>query len=93
MHTIRLNKAVFEAHHGVYSAEQEAGSRFEVDVSMDVDFEAAASADDVRMTVDYAQVYALVSELIINHRFNLLERVAWEIGQSHPARVSASAVC
>ena len=81
MHTIRLNNAVFEAHHGVYSSEQQAGGRFEVDVRMDVDFEEAAKADDVQLTVDYARVFELMKELIINNRFKLLERIAWEIGR------------
>ena len=79
MHTIRLNRAVFTAHHGVKSAERQTGGCYEVDVSMDVDFEAAARTDDLQKTADYAGVYALVEELITNNRFKLLERIAWKI--------------
>ncbi|MDE2730853.1 MAG: dihydroneopterin aldolase [Bacteroidota bacterium] len=79
MHSVRLNRAVFTAHHGVKSAEQQAGGSYEVDVSMDVDFEEAARTDDLHKTVDYACVYGLVEGLITTNRFKLLERIAWKI--------------
>lgn len=81
MHTIKLNNLVFVAHHGVQAEEQQAGRRFEVDVSMDVDFEEAAREDDLQKTVDYARAYVIVEELILTNRFRLLERIAWTIAQ------------
>ena len=72
---------VFIANHGVQAEEQLAKQRFEVDVSMDVDFEEAAREDDLRKTVDYAKVYDFVEELILSNRFRLLERIAWTIAQ------------
>lgn len=79
MHTIRLNNAVFAAHHGVQPEEQQTGGRYEVDVSLDVDFEEAAREDELQKTVDYANIYALVEQLITANRFKLLERIAWKI--------------
>ena len=81
MHTIRLNNLTFLAHHGVCPEEQFIGGRYEVDVSMDLDFEAAGKGDDLQQTVDYALVYRLVEGVINGPRVQLLERLAWRIAQ------------
>ena len=81
MHTLRLNNAVFFAHHGVRKAERRAGGRYEVDVSMDFDFEQAAENDSLSDTVDYERIYDIVSAVVLNHRFRLIERLAYLIAQ------------
>jgi 7,8-dihydroneopterin aldolase/epimerase/oxygenase len=77
--TVRLINAVFYAHHGVNQEEHRLGGRYEVDVSMDVDFEAAAREDDLEGTVDYEKVYGLVKEVVLHNRFFLIERLAYLI--------------
>jgi len=78
---VRLVNAVFYAHHGVMQEEHRIGGRYEVDVSMDLNFEEAAREDDLNKTVDYERVYRLVQELVTNNRFYLIERLAYLIGQ------------
>lgn len=80
VHTVRLVNAVFYAHHGVLQEEHRIGGRYEVDVSMDVDFEAAARADDLNQTVDYERIYRLVQEIVTQNNFYLIERLAYLIG-------------
>lgn len=77
---ITLKNLVFYAYHGVFAAEKELGQRFEVDVDMYGDFRTAARADDVDMTVSYADVYALVKEIVEEREFDLIEALAAAIG-------------
>ncbi len=79
--SVKLINAVFFAHHGVMSEEHRVGGRYEVDVSMDVDFRAAAIADDLYQTVDYEQIYTLVREIVTENKFYLIERLAYLIGE------------
>lgn len=74
--TVRLRNAVFYAHHGVMQEEHRIGGRYEVDVAMDLDFEAAATEDDLSLTVDYEKVYGTVSRVVTGNRFFLIERLA-----------------
>jgi dihydroneopterin aldolase len=78
--SVRLINAVFYAHHGVMQEEHRIGGRYEVDVSMDLDFEDAAREDDLAKTVDYERIYQLVQELVMQNRFYLIERLAYLIG-------------
>jgi dihydroneopterin aldolase len=79
--TVRLVNAVFYAHHGVMQEEHRIGGRYEVDVSMDLDFEEAAREDALEKTVDYEMVYQLVHDIVVRNRFYLIERLAYLIGQ------------
>ncbi len=78
--TVRLVNAVFYAHHGVMQEEHRIGGRYEVDVSMDLDFEEAAREDDLTKTVDYEHIYRLVQAIVTTNRFYLIERLAYLIG-------------
>ncbi len=79
--SVRLINAVFYAHHGVMQEEHRIGGRYEVDVEIDFDFEAAARRDDLELTVDYERIYRLVKEVVIQNRFYLIERLAYLIAQ------------
>ncbi|HYE95723.1 MAG TPA: dihydroneopterin aldolase [Rubricoccaceae bacterium] len=80
--TVRLVNAVFYAHHGVMQEEHRIGGRFEVDVAMDLDVDEAAKTDDLSKTVDYERVYAFVKEVVLGHKFYLIERVAHDIAHA-----------
>ncbi len=79
--TVRLVNAVFYAHHGVMQEEHRIGGRYEVDVSMDLNFEEAAQEDALEKTVDYERVYRLVHEIVTQNRFYLIEKLAYLIAQ------------
>lgn len=79
MSTVRLVNAVFYAHHGVMPEEHRVGRRFEVDVTLDVDVQAAAEADDLTQTVDYERVYRIAHRTVTENRFYLIERLAYLI--------------
>ena len=73
---ITLKNLMFYAYHGVFAAEKELGQRFEVDVDMYGNFQTAARADDIDMTVNYGDVYTLVKEIVEEREFDLIEALA-----------------
>jgi dihydroneopterin aldolase len=79
--TVRLVNAVFYGHHGVMQEEHRVGGRYEVDVSVGIDFEEAALHDDLTRTVDYEQVYEFVRKLVTENNFYLIEKLAYRIAQ------------
>lgn len=79
--TVRIVNAVFYAHHGVMQEEHRLGGRFEVDVAIDLDIEAAAREDALEATVDYERVYRLVEEIVTDNNFYLIERLAYLIAR------------
>ena len=80
--TVRLVNAVFYGHHGVMQEEHRVGGRYEVDVSVGLDFEDAALHDDLTRTVDYEQVYEFVRTLVTENKFYLIEKLAYRIAQT-----------
>ena len=79
--TVKLENAVFYAHHGVTQEEHRIGGRFEVDVVMEVPFTEAAKEDNLAKTVDYEKIYQLVKEIVTQNNFYLIERLAYLISQ------------
>lgn len=78
---VRLVNAVFYGHHGVMQEEHQVGGRYEVDVSVGLDFEDAALHDDLERTVDYEKVYEFVRDLVTKNNFYLIEKLAYRIAQ------------
>lgn len=81
MDRIRLHNMAFYAYHGVYGAEKEIGQRFEVDVELETDLQAAGRADDIDLAIDYQNVYTLVRDIVEEQDFNLIEGLAERIAQ------------
>jgi 7,8-dihydroneopterin aldolase/epimerase/oxygenase len=77
---ITLEGLEFHAFHGVYPHERESGNWFEVDISVETDFTAAAQQDDLSGTVNYETLYALVKSEM-EKPSKLLETVAEQIIQ------------
>jgi dihydroneopterin aldolase len=64
------------AFHGAHPAERELGQRFQVDVELTADLEAAAAGDDLGRGIDYAAVHATVVATATGSRFHLIEALA-----------------
>lgn len=76
MDQIILKNMVFYAYHGNLPEENLLGQRFYVDLIMDVDLQEAGTKDDVHYTVNYAEVYELVKEVMEGKVHSLIESVA-----------------
>jgi dihydroneopterin aldolase len=70
---------VLFARHGVKAEEERLGQRFEIDLDCHLDLAPAGIADDVALTVDYGEVYAVVREVVEGERFYLIEALAERI--------------
>ena len=68
--------------HGYHEAEKELGQRFELDVELFVDIEAAAASDTLTDAVNYEKVYQRVEEIVNGDRFSLIEALATDIADT-----------
>ena len=73
---IHLRNMQFYAFHGVNPEEKILGQRFEVDVALLVDTRGAGLSDDLRQTINYAQVFKTVKRVVEEERFDLIEALA-----------------
>ena len=78
---IVLRDLVFRGRHGVLAAERELGQRFEVDIVMQTDHEAAAASDHIDDTVSYVGVYDQVRSVVEGSPRALIETVAVEVAR------------
>jgi dihydroneopterin aldolase len=76
---ILLTGMVFRGRHGVHERERRDGQRFEVDVELWVDLQAAGRSDDLARTVDYAAVRETVREIVEGEPYRLIEALAESI--------------
>ncbi len=67
--------------HGVLEAEQVKPQPFEVDFELYVDLAAAGQSDELQQTVDYAQVFQIVRQVVEEEHYKLLEAVAERLAQ------------
>jgi len=68
--------------HGYHEAEKELGQRFELDVELFIDIEAAAASDTLTDAVNYEKVYQRVEEIVNGDRFSLIEALATDIADT-----------
>ncbi len=79
---IRLDGMIFYGFHGVGPEEQQVGQRFVVDLDVERDLRAAGRSDDPADTVNYAQMYRVVKEIVEGPSHKLLESVAESIAEA-----------
>ena len=77
---IRLNDMIFYGYHGVFTEERALGQRFVVSIDMRVDLRTAGRTDDLTDTVNYAEVYTIVRDIVTGPPCQLIEAVAERIG-------------
>jgi dihydroneopterin aldolase len=63
-------------YHGVFDSEKRDGQTFVVDIEVETDFNSAIASDDVRDTVNYAELAQIAHSAIIGEPFNLIEKLA-----------------
>lgn len=77
--TIRIIGLRFSVRHGVRPEEKTLTQPFEVDVEITRDLTAASQSDKLKDTLDYAQVVAVVQDVMHGPQCRLLERLAGKI--------------
>ena len=76
--TIELEGMEFKAYHGCLEQEKVRGNAFVVDFKGELDLSAAAESDDLNDTLNYADIYEIVSDEM-SIPSELLENVAGRI--------------
>lgn len=76
MDKIVLKNLAFYGYHGLMPEEQVIGQKFFVDLELFLDLHRAGVSDDVKETVNYAQVYQTVKDVVEKERYHLLEGLA-----------------
>ncbi|ATY83654.1 dihydroneopterin aldolase [Kyrpidia spormannii] len=82
MDAISLLGMEFYAYHGVFPEEQVLGQRFIADVHLHFSTRAAGQSDDLRDTLDYAEIYRVIRETVEGKKYRLLEAVAERIADA-----------
>ena len=65
--------------HGVLEHERRDGQTFSVDLEVITNFDSAVTSDDVRDTVNYAELAEIVHAAIVGEPVNLIEKLANQI--------------
>lgn len=80
---IRIEKIRAFGYHGVFPQEKANGQNFYVSLTLSLDLSAAGRSDDLKETVNYAEVVARVVEIVSRKPgFNLIEALAEKIAGS-----------
>lgn len=66
-------------YHGVFEKERRVGQNFAVDLEVVTNFDSAISSDDVRDTVNYAELAEIAHAAIVGEPYNLIEKLANQI--------------
>ncbi|MFN3483647.1 MAG: dihydroneopterin aldolase [Rhabdaerophilum calidifontis] len=64
------------AYHGVYEEESRLGQRFYISLEAMLDLAPAGKADDLELSISYADLAQLVQEIAVANRFRTIEGLA-----------------
>ncbi len=67
--------------HGVLEQERLSPQRFIVDLELALDLSVPCASDLIDDTVDYSKVIDLVTEIVSNNSYNLIERLAESVAE------------
>lgn len=73
---IRIKNATFYAYHGALEEEQTIGGVFEADLDIYTDFSKAAEKDDLKLTINYDEVYKYINKIVHGKKYYLIETLA-----------------
>lgn len=79
-------------HHGAFERERRDGQLFMVDATLFTDVRRATVTDDLRLTVNYAEVAELIASMITGEAYNLIETLAERTVAAILARFTVEAV-
>src|SRR3989344_7540758 len=81
MDKITIKDASFPCNVGVSSKERSRKQDILIDVELFLDTKKAAGTDDIKHTINYAQVHKLVGSIVRARRYKLIETIAESIAK------------
>jgi 7,8-dihydroneopterin aldolase/epimerase/oxygenase len=82
MDKIILEEMEFYGYHGVFSEENTLGQRFRVSLELHLDLRKSGQSDNLKDSVNYAEVYDVCKSIVEGKPMNLVEAVAEKIAVS-----------
>jgi 7,8-dihydroneopterin aldolase/epimerase/oxygenase len=82
MDKIILEEMEFYGYHGVFSEENTLGQRFRVSLELHLDLRKSGQSDNLKDSVNYAEVYGVCKSIVEGKPMNLVEAVAEKIAAS-----------
>mgnify|MGYP001474651517 CR=1 FL=1 len=76
MDTIKFERIQLYGRHGLFAEENRLGQRFYISLELKLDLRRAGTTDRLEETVNYAEVYALVKDIVEKETFRLIETLA-----------------
>lgn len=76
---LSLHGIKFYAYHGVKKSEKDIGGKYEVDLDLYYDATNAIIHDDVKYAINYEEAVDVISDIISEDNYNLIETLASEI--------------
>jgi dihydroneopterin aldolase len=76
MDRVILHDIVVHGRHGVHEHERKTAQPFRVDLELQLDLSRAAASDDLRDTINYAEVHRRIVDIVQTHSYALLEHLA-----------------
>lgn len=80
MHHIVMREMKFYGYHGCLDFEKEQGQWFIVTVDIGCSYLPGAMTDELEGTVNYADAYERIKDIVTTRKYNLIEKLACEIG-------------
>lgn len=77
-----LKRMAFYGYHGVFPEENKLGQKFYVDLDLRLDLSRSGRSDDVGDTVNYAEIHALVKQIVEGPPSKLIEALAEKIASA-----------
>ncbi|GAA3411697.1 dihydroneopterin aldolase [Paenibacillus hodogayensis] len=79
MDKMHLARMQFYGNHGLFPEENKLGQRFYVDLTLSLDLSEAGRTDEIGTTVNYAELYERVKQIVEGRTFRLIEALAENI--------------
>lgn len=92
MDRITLTGVGCVGYHGVLDTEKKTGQPFFVDITMFTDFNTSAHSDDIKDTVNYAEVAETIRDVLTGDSLDLIETLAENVASAVLARFPLEAV-
>lgn len=89
---IILNEMSFYGYHGVLPSEKEQGQIFLVTLEIYLDLSRAGETDNLEHTVNYAEIYQEIKELVEKKQYSLIETLAQKIAETVLSREAVQEV-
>jgi len=78
---IRITGLTLHGYHGVFGEEKRDGQTFVVDLAIELDGQHAGTTDTLDHTVDYSQVVDKVAAVVTGESVDLIETLAYRVGE------------